>query len=128
MDILAALFVEQFDMRQGPGGSARLDLGGVHFSTVTSAGFPATLDPHLVVLVHCGAGEQGMGALEVRFVRDGEQVARNVQPMQVEPGKFNYRLVRGELTWEDEGTIEAHCRIDSGPVTVVPLTLRSDPT
>jgi hypothetical protein len=46
-----------------------------------------------------------------------------VQPLQVEPGKFAYRLVRGELEFPDTGTIEAHCRIDMGEVTVVPYTL-----
>ena len=51
------------------------------------------------------------------------EVARNVQPFQVEPAKFGYRLVRGELTFAGPGTIEAHCRIDQGPTTVVPLTL-----
>jgi hypothetical protein len=53
----------------------------------------------------------------------GNEVARNVQPLQVEPGKFGYRLVRAELTWESYGTIRAHCRLDEGPETVVPLTL-----
>ena len=46
-----------------------------------------------------------------------------MQPLQVEPGKFNYRLVRAELTFDEPGTVEAHCRIDLGPVTVVPYTL-----
>jgi hypothetical protein len=31
--------------------------------------------------------------------------------------------VRAELTWDDYGTVEAHCRIGTGPATVVPLTL-----
>jgi hypothetical protein len=57
------------------------------------------------------------------YRRGDEEIARNVQPLQVEPGKFNYRLVRGELDFEDYGTVEAHCRIDMGPVTVVPYTL-----
>jgi hypothetical protein len=59
----------------------------------------------------------------VVFLRDGDEVARNVQPLQVDPGKFNYRLVRGELEFADYGTIEAHCRIDQGSITAVPLTL-----
>ena len=42
---------------------------------------------------------------------EGEQVARNVSPFQVEPGKFTYRLVRGELEFQPLGTIEAHCRL-----------------
>jgi hypothetical protein len=53
----------------------------------------------------------------------GEQVARSVIPFQVEPGKFGYRLVRAELTYEDYGTIEANCQLDDGPITSVPLTL-----
>ncbi len=123
MDIVAALFVEDFDIRQAPGGAARIDLGGVFFSLAAPSPPPVTLQPHLVVLVRCPPDHDGMSALEVRFVRDGEQIARNVQPLQVEPGKFNYRLVKGDLTWDEPGTIEARCRIDSGPETVVPLTL-----
>ncbi len=81
------------------------------------------MTPHLVVLARCPEDEDGNGVLEVVVRRDGEQVARNVQPLQVEPGKFNYRLVRAELDFPDYGTVEAHCRIDQGPVTVVPYTL-----
>jgi hypothetical protein len=51
-------------------------------------------------------------------------VARNVSPFTVEPGKFTYRLVRGELEYPRVGTIEAHCRLlPDGSATVVPLTL-----
>jgi hypothetical protein len=46
-----------------------------------------------------------------------------VQPLQVEPGKFAYRLVRAELTFEDYGTVEAEIRIDQGHITTVPFTL-----
>ena len=123
MEIVAALFVEQFDIRQDAGGSARLDLGGVYFSVGSADPLPVRLEPHLIVIVRCPPGHPGMGALEVVFRRDGADVARNVQPLQVEPGKFNYRLVRGELEFAEHGTIEAHCRIDNGPVTMVPLTL-----
>jgi hypothetical protein len=74
--------------------------------------------------VRCPPDDSGQANLEVVF-RDskGEQVARNVQPFTVEPGKFGYRLVRGELTYEDYTTIEAHCRIDQGAWLIVPLTL-----
>jgi len=58
---------------------------------------------------------------------EGEQMARNVQPLQLEPGKFTYRLVRAELELDDYGTIEAHCRIGGGPTTVVPYTLVPGP-
>jgi hypothetical protein len=46
-----------------------------------------------------------------------------VQPLQVEPGKFNYRLVRAELTFDEPGTIEARCRIDLSDPLPVPLTI-----
>ncbi len=55
--------------------------------------------------------------------RTSEQVARNVSPFTVEPGKFTYRLVRGELEFDDYGTLFAHCRVDRGPWIVVPFTL-----
>ena len=111
MDIVAAVFIES------------IDLTGVHFSLAAPSPVPCTLEPHLVVLVRCRADEAGTGALETVYRRDDEQVARNVQPLQVEPGKFSYRLVRAELTFDEYGTVEAHCRVGTGPVTVVPLTL-----
>jgi hypothetical protein len=54
-------------------------------------------------------------------------VARNVQPLQVEPGKFTYRLVRAEVDFAEYGTVEAHCRVGDGHVTVVPYTLIPGP-
>jgi hypothetical protein len=54
---------------------------------------------------------------------DDEQVARNVSPFNVEPGKFTYRLVRGELEFTGYTQIFAHCRVDRGPWHLVPLTL-----
>jgi hypothetical protein len=125
MDIVSALFVENLDLRQVPGPATRIDLIGVMFSLPAPAPPPVTVTPHLIVLVRCRAGEDGQGILEAIF-RDeqGEQVARNVSPFHVEPGKFTYRLVRGELEFRQLGTIEAHCRLlPDGPVTVVPLTL-----
>lgn len=123
MDILAALFIDSIDLRQVAGPSTRIDLSGIQFSAAAEAQPPLTTEPHLVVIVHCPMDAATTGALEVVFQRDGEQVARNVQPIEVEPGKFSYRLVRAELSWESLGTVEAHCRIDQGPVTVVPFTL-----
>ena len=121
--IVAALFVETIDLRQVAGPSTRIDLGGVHFSMAAPGPAPVTVAPHLVVVVHCPPADRPDAALEVVYRRDGEQVARNVQPLVVEPGKFNYRLVRAELDFQDYGTVEAHCRIDLGPATVVPFTL-----
>ncbi len=123
MQILAALFIDGIELRQVPGPSTRIDLTGVQFSAPAPAPVPVTLEPHLVVIVRCGADEKGEGALEVVYRRGDEQIARNVQPLQVEPGRFSYRLVRAELEFTDYDTVEAHCRVDLGDVTVVPFTL-----
>lgn len=123
MDIVAALFIDDIELRPAPGPSTRIDLTGVHFSAAAPSAVPLTVTPHLVVIVRCAEGESGFGALEVVYERGSEQVARNVQPLQVEPGKFNYRLVRAELDFDDYGTVEARARIDAGPATVVPYTL-----
>lgn len=123
MDIVAALFIETIELRQVPGPSTRIDLTGIQFSAPAPGPVPVTIEPHLVVIVRCRPDESGSAALEVVYQRDGEQIARNVQPLQVEPGKFNYRLVRAELEFPDYGTVEAHCRLDLGATTVVPYTL-----
>jgi hypothetical protein len=124
MDIVSATFSENIELRQVAGPSTRIDLTGIMFSLAAPAPVPVTITPHLIVLVRCRPNENGFAALEVLFIDEqGEQVAKSVMPFQVEPGKFGYRLVRAELTYEDYGTIEAHCNIDGGPVTVVPLTL-----
>src|SRR5687767_118957 len=104
MDIVAALFIDEIDLRQVPGPSTRIDLKGVQFSAPAPTAAPVTLSPHLVVIVRCAPGEKDTAALEVVYQRDGEQIARNVQALQIEPGKFNYRLVRAELSFEDYGT------------------------
>ena len=123
MEIVAALFVEGIDFRQVAGPSTRIDITGAFFSTTVES-YPAQLTPHLVVLVRCPAGGEGNATLETVFVReDGEEAARNSQPFFVEPGKFGYRLVRGELDFPEPGTIEARCTIiESGSVVTVPLT------
>ena len=123
MRIIAAVFIDTIQLREAPGPSTRIDLGGIKFSESAPGPAPVTVEPHLVVLVHCPKDHKGEAALEVVYRRDGEQVARNVQPLAVEPGKFNYRLVRAELTFDDYGTVEAHCRIDLGDPTIVPYTL-----
>jgi hypothetical protein len=124
MDILSALFVENLNFRQAPGPATRIDLTGVMFSLAAEQEPPLTIEPHLVILVRCRADETGEAVLETIFRNDsGEQIARNVQPFQVDPGKFGYRLVRADLTYDSYGTIEAHCRLDDGPWHVVPLAL-----
>lgn len=126
MQILAALFIDDLDMRQVPGPSTRIDLRGIQFSGPAPQPVPYTWTPHLIVLVRCPAGHPGMAALEVVFHPEGHDddvLARNVQPLQIEPGRFGRQLVRPEITFEDYVTVEAHCRIDNGPATVVPYTL-----
>ncbi|HLI02021.1 MAG TPA: hypothetical protein VKV06_14630 [Acidimicrobiales bacterium] len=125
MDIISALFAENIDLHPAPGGSTRIDLTGIMFSVAAPQPPPVQITPHLIVLVRCRPNEDGEGILEVRFTDEaGEQVARNVSPFHVEPGKFTYRLVRGELEYKDFTTIEAHCRLlPDGAATVVPLTL-----
>ncbi len=127
MQIVSALFVENFELRQAPGPSTRIDMTGVMFSQAAASPVPLTLTPHLVGLIYCPQDGSGSGVFEVVFRRgldeDSEQVARNVSPFTVEPGKFTYRLVRGELEFDGYHTVFAHCRIDHGPWLVVPFTL-----
>jgi hypothetical protein len=117
MQILAALFIDTIDVRQVAGPSTRIDLGGIGFSFPAPAPVPTTVEPHLVVLMHNEAPATAMGALEVVYRRGEEQVARNVQPVEIEGGQFNYRLVRAELEFDEYDTVDAHCRVDMGPVT-----------
>jgi hypothetical protein len=128
MDIVAALFVEGIDLRSAfDGGPTLIDLTGVHFSAPAPSPPPVTVAPHLVVIVRCPAGDSGTGVLECTFWRGEERIASNVQPLQVDPGKFTYRLVRAELDMPELGTIEARCRVDQGPHTTVPYTLVEGP-
>ena len=123
MEIVAAVFIDDIELREAPGPATRIDLRGIQFSAAAPQPVPLTWAPHLVVLVSCAEDEPGTGALEVVYLRNGEQVARNVQPLQIEPGKFSYRLIRGEIDFDDYGTVAAHCRIDKGHTVVVPYTL-----
>ena len=127
MQIVSALFVENFEMRQAPGPSTRIDMTGVMFSQASPSPAPVTISPHLVALIFCPESESGSGVFEVVFRRGvddaDEQVARNVSPFTVEPGKFTYRLVKGELDFDDYGQVFAHCRVDKNPWHIVPFTL-----
>jgi hypothetical protein len=128
MEIVAALFVEGIDFRQVAGPATRIDITGAFFSTAVDS-YPTLLTPHLVVLVRSPEGTDGNGTLEVVFVRDEEEVGRNAQSFFVEPGKFGYRLVKGELEFPEPGTIEARCTImESGSAVTVPLTALPSPT
>jgi hypothetical protein len=127
MHLVSALFVDNINLRPAPGPSTRIDLTGVFFSMAAPSPVPVTLEPHLVALIYCEADEPGSGVFEVVFRagphEDDQELARNVSPFTVEPGKFTYRLVRGELTFTEYGQIFAHCRIGLGAWHLVPLTL-----
>lgn len=127
MQIVSSLFVENFELRQAPGPSTRIDITGAMFSMAAPSPVPVTIAPHLVALIFCPPGESGNGVFEVVFRKgieeDAEQMARNVSPFTVEPGKFTYRLVKGELDFAEYGQIIAHCRVDYGPWHLVPFTL-----
>ena len=127
MQIVSALFVENFELRQAPGPSTRIDLTGAMFSMASPSPVPVTVSPHLVALISCAPDEPGSGVFEVVFRagrgEDDEQIARNVSPFTVEPGKFTYRLVKGELEFDSYRQIFAHCRVDHGPWHLVPFTL-----
>jgi hypothetical protein len=127
MQIVSALFVENFEMREAPGPSTRIDMTGVMFSQAAPSPVPVTITPHFVALIFCPEGEPGNGVLEVIFRRglgeESEQIARNVSPFTVEPGKFTYRLVRAELEFPEYGQVFAHCRVDRAPWHLVPFTL-----
>lgn len=122
VQILAALFIDDIDLRQIDGPATRIDLGGVQFSAPAPSAGSFQWAPHLVVIVRASETHDGSGVLETLFTVDGEQVARNVQPIQVDPGKFGYRLVRAEIDLTAPVTIEARVRIDQQDQLVVPYT------
>jgi hypothetical protein len=123
MYIVAAVFVDDISLREVEGSMSRIDLTGIQFSSAVEDNFPMQFAPHLAVLIRSAPTSPGTGVLEVCYYRDDEQVARNVQPLQIEPGMFAYRLVRAEMEFLAPGTIEAHCRIDQNEPIVIPYTL-----
>jgi hypothetical protein len=123
MQIVAALFIDEIELRTVAGPATRIDLSGIQFSAVAPTPLPLTWAPHLCVIIRCPLEGAGQGVLEVTFHRGETQIARSVQPFDVEPGKFTYRLVRAELEFTEFGQVEARCRIGHGPHTIVPYTL-----
>lgn len=127
VQLISSLFVDNFEVRQVEGPSTRIDLTGAFFSIVAPSAPPVTLTPHFVAVIYCAPDESGEGIFEVVFRKglqeDDEQIARNVSPFRVDPGKFTYRLVRAELEFLELGQIFAHCRINKDPWRIVPLTL-----
>ncbi len=123
MEIIAALFIDEIDLRQVAGPTTRIDLTGIQFSAPAPGPLPFTWAPHLVVIIRCPEDGSGSGVLEVTYHRHDEQIARSVQPFDVEPGRFTYRLVRAEMDFEDYGTVEARCRLNQGDHLTVPYTI-----
>jgi hypothetical protein len=125
MQIVAALYIEDVNFRQGPGGTTRIDITGAYFSTVVES-FPTTLTPHLLVLLRAESEDARSGTLEVTFVREGtdDEIGRSRQPVFINPpGKFFRQLVRPELEFTEPGTVEARCTIvETGSSVTVPLT------
>src|SRR4051812_16184351 len=116
MDIVAAVFVENMDFRQVPGPSTRIDLSGIMFSLPAPTPPPLTLSPHMIVLVRAPGDDTGFHALNVVFLNEkGEEVVKSKQPVQVEPGKFGYRLVRADLGWQGHGADGAPAPLHAGP-------------
>ena len=119
--------MDNFEIRQVAGPATRIDMTGAFFSTVATGDLPLTLTPHFVALIFCEPTEKGEGIFEVVFRKgissESEQIARNVSPFRVDPGKFTYRLVRAELEFTEYCQIFAHCRINQDVWHIVPLTL-----
>jgi len=132
MQIVAALWVDNVDFRREyEGGPTKIDITGAYFSTQASE-FPALVTPHLLVLLRAESDDARVGTLDVTFMREadadgvpGEEVGRHRAPVTIQPpGKFFYQLVRPELTFNEPGTIEAHCAItETGSTVVTPLTV-----
>ena len=126
MDIVSALFIESFDLRQVPGAVDPRGPRGASCSRCRHQSRPRSPSR---LTSSCSSARDATtpltAILEVVF-RDeaGEQVARNVSPFNVEPGKFTYRLVRGELEYPNSGRWRpiAAC-VPDGQTTIVPLTL-----
>ncbi len=127
MQIVSALFVEGFSLRDGGNGSTLMDLTGVHFSRTLDTAFPAPLDLELLVLVRGPARVTATADLTVTFLREGRVLERVGHALEIDPGRFAYRLVRQTLTWTEPGTIEARCTLDGGPPVTVPLTVNARP-
>ncbi len=123
MQILAALFIDDISIRETNDSLTRLDLSGIQFTAKISEPFPLTLAPHLVVFIRSDENSNGFGVLEVTFHLDGEEIARNFQPLEIEPGLFAYRLIRAELEIPNPSKVYAHCRIDNGDPIVIPYTI-----
>lgn len=128
MQIVAALWMDNVDFRREfEGGPTKIDITGAYFSTSVGGEFPASVTPHLLVLLRAESDAARSGTLDVQFVREGtdETVGAHRAPVMIQPpGKFFYQLVRPELLFTEPGTIEARCTVpETGSAVTVPLTV-----
>ncbi|MEZ5343231.1 MAG: hypothetical protein R2706_17865 [Acidimicrobiales bacterium] len=64
MEIIAALFMDDIQLRSVPGPSTRIDLSGIQdFSAPAPAPVPVSVGPHLVVIVWAHPAENGFARL-----------------------------------------------------------------
>ena len=128
MDIVAAVFIENIELRPAPGPSTRIDLTGVHFSLAAPSPVPVTVEPHLVVLVRCRPRRAGH-----RRPRDHLHPRRRAgRPQRAAARRWS--RASSPTGWcgpswssSEYDTVEADVRIDLGPVTTVPFTLLPPP-
>ena len=72
MHVVSVLFVENFELRQAPGPSTRIDITGAMFSMAAPSPAPVTVAPHLLALIFCPPDESGQGVFEVVFRRTAD--------------------------------------------------------
>ena len=124
MDIVAALFIDDIELRQVPGPSTRIDLTGVQFSAPAPGPVPVTSSPHLVrdraLPRPTRPATARSRCLPARRRADRPQRAAARRSSRASSTTAWCGPSSSSTTY---GTVEAHCRIDLGPVTVVPYTL-----
>jgi hypothetical protein len=119
---IAGIYVENINFRKNDEGSTRIDIDGGFFSFAPGA-YPTVFQPHLVLLISAIDSKVANDTLIVEFFKGDEQIARNVQPCPVEPGKFGYRLVKPEIEFSEPSTIIAKCTLTESNETIeIPLT------
>ena len=107
-----------------PGPSTRIDLTGVHFSMAAPA--RCRSPSSRTSWSSCAAGPTSRAPARSRrsTQRDGEQVARNVQPLAGRAGQVRLPAGAGRAgVRPTTAPSRPTCRIDMGRVTTVPFTL-----
>ena len=122
MDIVAALFIEGIELRQVPGPSTRIDLTGVQFSAPAPAGTGHDRAPprgHRALPTRRAAPPRWRSSTSATASRSPATCSRS----RSSRASSTTAWCAAELEFADYGTVEAHCRLDLGPVIVVPFTL-----